>query len=98
MIGPRLGETSKFLGRRYERGNGVLQIGDRVLVHPHVEVSETGDVTKTSISKRSYEAIIEVGFWKWVGGRKPANEIQTFVEGGHRACMNEYLFSRLEKI
>lgn len=66
-------------------GHTILE-GDRVIVHP----------TKSSKSTIPHEAIIVIEIINWVGGA--SYELCTWVPGGYKAVLNEYLFNRLELI
>jgi hypothetical protein len=88
-----LGDTKKYLNSNYKIGRGKILIGDKVYVHP---------VVGKSISKEKYQAIILLEKVDWInkqsGLTEPKIEICTYVEGGHASVMNDYLFSRLQKI
>lgn len=86
------GKTSKFFLMKYMHGDGRLHIGDRVKVHPHID--EFGSIT--SQSGFSFISTIIQKDIKWCDGEMV--EICTDVKGGYSAVMNDYLFSRLEKI
>jgi len=48
--------TRNYIGMPYTKGDGVLQIGDRVIVHPVIGVSQ---------SQKPFEATIEIHKIKW---------------------------------
>lgn len=81
------GETfNKYLNKPYKIGNGVLNIGDTVTVHPVIGRSQ---------ASQPYEAKIIEQEIDWVTGLR--NELCTTVKGGHSAVINDYLFDRLQK-
>lgn len=86
------GKTDKFFLKKYPHGNGRLRVGDVVNVRPYAD--DNGVIL--SESKTNFIAVIVECDIRWVDGQK--KELCTHVQGGYSAVINDYLFSRLEKI
>lgn len=86
------GKTDKFYLRRYAHGTGRLRVGDVVNVRPFVD----SDGVIVSQAKTNFVAVIIECDVNWCSGKQ--KELCTMVEGQHSAVINDYLFSRLERI
>ena len=80
--------SAKYLGKKYRNSDVALKIGDNVMVNP---------VKGHSQSQVPFRATIIEEVYNWQDDG-PTKEICTFVDGGHSAVLNDYLFNRLTPI